>query len=52
MGDADIIPIGTRGKPGRATGTDKPSAAARSLAGERGSRAAAQRRQPEPEAPQ
>ncbi|GAB2971470.1 lysophospholipid acyltransferase family protein [Nocardioides montaniterrae] len=31
MGDADIIPIGTRGKPGRGTGT-RPSAAARGLA--------------------
>jgi len=32
MGDAEIIPIGTRGRPGRATGT-QPSAAARDLAG-------------------
>jgi 1-acyl-sn-glycerol-3-phosphate acyltransferase len=32
MGDAEIIPIGTRGRPGRATGT-RPSAAARNLAG-------------------
>ena len=31
MGDAEIIPIGTRGRPGRATGT-RPSAASRSLA--------------------
>ena len=31
MGDAEIIPIGTRGRPGRATGT-QPSSAARSLA--------------------
>ena len=31
MGDAEIIPIGTRGRPGRATGT-RPSAAARNLA--------------------
>jgi 1-acyl-sn-glycerol-3-phosphate acyltransferase len=31
MGDAEIIPIGTRGRPGRGTGT-RPSAAARSLA--------------------
>jgi 1-acyl-sn-glycerol-3-phosphate acyltransferase len=38
VGDADIIPIGTRGKPGRATGTNRPSAAARSLAGDRGTR--------------
>ena len=35
MGDADIIPIGTRGKPGRGTGAAKPSAAARGLAGDR-----------------
>jgi 1-acyl-sn-glycerol-3-phosphate acyltransferase len=42
VGDADIIPIGTRGKPGRGTaGTDKPSAATRSLAG--GTRAGASR---------
>jgi 1-acyl-sn-glycerol-3-phosphate acyltransferase len=33
MTDADIIPIGTRGKPGRGSGKDRPSAAARSLAG-------------------
>lgn len=32
MGDAEIIPIGTRGRPGRGTGKDKPSSAARSLA--------------------
>ena len=32
MGDAEIIPIGTRGRPGRGTGT-APSAAARGLAG-------------------
>ncbi len=31
MGDAEIIPIGTRGRPGRGTGT-RPSAAARGLA--------------------
>jgi 1-acyl-sn-glycerol-3-phosphate acyltransferase len=42
VGDADIIPIGTRGKPGRGTaGTDKPSAATRNLAG--GTRAGASR---------
>ena len=42
MGDADIIPIGTRGKPGRGTsGAAKPSTAARNLAGDRGSRASA-----------
>ena len=32
MGDAEIIPIGTRGRPGRGSGSDKPSSAARSLA--------------------
>ncbi|WP_114424468.1 lysophospholipid acyltransferase family protein [Nocardioides houyundeii] len=32
MSDAEIIPIGTGGRPGRGTGRDKPSAAARSLA--------------------
>ena len=49
MGDADIIPIGTRGKPGRGSaGTDKPSTAARNLAGDRGTRAAT----PRPKAPQ
>jgi len=31
MGDAEIIPIGTRGRPGRGTGT-RPSSAARGLA--------------------
>lgn len=33
MGDAEIIPIGTRGKPGRGTGSSKPSSSARNLAG-------------------
>ena len=33
MGDAEVIPIGTRGKPGRGTNKTKPSAAARNLAG-------------------
>jgi 1-acyl-sn-glycerol-3-phosphate acyltransferase len=32
MGDAEIIPIGTRGKPGRGTGSAKPSSSARKLA--------------------
>jgi 1-acyl-sn-glycerol-3-phosphate acyltransferase len=32
MGDAEIIPIGTRGKPGRGTGSSKPSSSARDLA--------------------
>ncbi|MCD4532595.1 1-acyl-sn-glycerol-3-phosphate acyltransferase [Nocardioides sp. cx-169] len=34
MGDAEIIPIGTRGRPGRGTGT-QPSSAARGLAAKR-----------------
>ena len=33
MGDAEIIPIGTRGRPGRGTNQQKPSSAARNLAG-------------------
>jgi 1-acyl-sn-glycerol-3-phosphate acyltransferase len=32
MGDAEVIPIGTRGRPGRGTGTRQPSSAARNLA--------------------
>jgi 1-acyl-sn-glycerol-3-phosphate acyltransferase len=33
VADAEIIPIGTRGRPGRGTGRAKPSSDARSLAG-------------------
>ena len=33
MGDAEIIPIGTRGRPGRGSGSARPSSAARGLAG-------------------
>ena len=33
MGDAEIIPLGTRGRPGRGTGRTKPSAPSRNLAG-------------------
>lgn len=40
MGDAEIIPIGTRGKPGRGTGSAKPSTSARSLAGRTARKAA------------
>jgi 1-acyl-sn-glycerol-3-phosphate acyltransferase len=32
MGDAEVVPLGTRGRPGRGTGNRKPSAAARDLA--------------------
>ncbi|MBD8870835.1 1-acyl-sn-glycerol-3-phosphate acyltransferase [Nocardioides donggukensis] len=31
MGDADVIPIGTRGRPGRGSGRKRPSSAARDL---------------------
>ena len=44
MPDAEVIPLGTRGKPGRGSGNSKPSSAARSLAG-----AAAARRAPREE---
>ena len=47
MGDADIIPIGTRGKPGRGAGNNKPSDAARNLAGDRRTRSST----PRPKAP-
>jgi 1-acyl-sn-glycerol-3-phosphate acyltransferase len=40
VGDAEIIPIGTRGKPGRGTGDARPSSNSRSLAAKSGSRAA------------
>ncbi|QNN51249.1 lysophospholipid acyltransferase family protein [Nocardioides mesophilus] len=33
MADAEIIPLGTRGRPGRGSGNAKPSSAARTLAG-------------------
>ena len=33
MADAEIIPLGTRGRPGRGSGSSRPSAAARNLAG-------------------
>jgi 1-acyl-sn-glycerol-3-phosphate acyltransferase len=41
VGDAEIIPIGTRGKPGRGTGEEKPSSNSRSLASRAPSRPAA-----------
>jgi 1-acyl-sn-glycerol-3-phosphate acyltransferase len=53
MGDAEIIPIGTRGRPGRGQGSGKPSAASRSLAP--GARKAAPKKAastPRPEADQ
>lgn len=39
MGDAEIIPIGTRGRPGRGSGSSRPSSAARSLAGKASAKA-------------
>jgi 1-acyl-sn-glycerol-3-phosphate acyltransferase len=33
MGDAEIIPLGTRGRPGRGTGRERPSSSSRDLAG-------------------
>ena len=42
MADAEVIPLGTRGRPGRGSGSAKPSAAARNLAG--GTKKAASRR--------
>jgi 1-acyl-sn-glycerol-3-phosphate acyltransferase len=50
MGDAEVIPLGTRGKPGRGTGSGKPSSAARSLAGSAPARKKAAPR-PTPPAP-
>ena len=43
VGDAEIIPIGTRGKPGRGTGDAKPSSNSRSLAAKTPSRTPARR---------
>ncbi len=43
MGDAEIIPIGTRGKPGRGTGGSKPSANSRSLVAKAPSRPGVQK---------
>ncbi|MET1058067.1 MAG: lysophospholipid acyltransferase family protein [Nocardioides sp.] len=46
MGDAEIIPIGTRGRPGRGTNQSKPSSAARSLAGPAAKKVAPPRKRP------
>jgi 1-acyl-sn-glycerol-3-phosphate acyltransferase len=50
MGDAEIIPIGTRGRPGRGSASGKPSSASRSLAGGPKKPAGRQDREPRPEA--
>ena len=47
MGDAEVIPLGTRGRPGRGTGNARPSSAARNLAGP----VARKRAAPKPEVP-
>ena len=44
VADAEVIPFGTRGKPGRGTGSGKPSSAARTLAGSAAGRARRPRR--------
>jgi len=46
MGDAEVIPIGTRGRPGRGTGKKKPSASARSLVGPGAAKAASVKKKP------
>ncbi len=51
MADAEVIPIGTRGRPGRGTGKQKPSAAARNLAGSSAAKSLPKKaRKPRPEA--
>ncbi len=49
MGDAEVIPLGTRGRPGRGTGSARPSSAARNLAGPAARKKAAPRPTPAPE---
>lgn len=46
MAEADIIPIGSNGRPGRGTGRDKPSAASRELARGAASKKKARKRVP------
>jgi 1-acyl-sn-glycerol-3-phosphate acyltransferase len=46
MGEAEVIPLGTRGRPGRGTGNRKPSAAARDLAPPQAGKPAKPRRRP------
>ena len=52
MGDAEIIPIGTRGRPGRGTGSSSRPRAARNLAPAAPSRAPAEGRRPTPGEPE
>ena len=46
MGDAEIIPIGTRGRPGRGPGRETPSSSARSLATKTSAKRTTQRAAP------
>jgi 1-acyl-sn-glycerol-3-phosphate acyltransferase len=48
VGDAEVIPLGTRGRPGRGTGSARPSSAARNLAGPAARKKAAPRPTPAP----
>ncbi|QWZ07190.1 acyltransferase family protein [Nocardioides panacis] len=48
MGDAEVIPLGTRGRPGRGSGSARPSSAARNLAGPAARKKAAPRPTPAP----
>ncbi|MDP3967319.1 MAG: lysophospholipid acyltransferase family protein [Nocardioides sp.] len=48
MADAEVIPLGTRGKPGRGTGSAKPSSAARRLAPGAGPATPKKRAKPKP----
>ena len=50
MADAEIIPLGTRGRPGRGSGNARPSATARNLAGGPAKRPAAKEPPPQPAA--
>jgi 1-acyl-sn-glycerol-3-phosphate acyltransferase len=51
MADAEVIPIGTGGRPGRGTGSARPSRASRTLAGE-SPRPQPRRRTPKPADPE
>jgi 1-acyl-sn-glycerol-3-phosphate acyltransferase len=51
VADAQVIPIGTRGRPGRGTGSARPSAASRTLAGNARPAGRPRSLRPEPEPP-
>jgi 1-acyl-sn-glycerol-3-phosphate acyltransferase len=46
VGDAEIIPLGTRGRPGRGSGNRSPSASSRNLAGSARARASSREEHP------